>query len=163
MPKYLIALGSSHYRGCHYIEHVQQKIRNNKQILLAGKSRVFKNCSDNTIYNSLFYNNVLAVFAPLNPQVFYHELASIEHSLGRIRSQPNARRTIDIDVLMSFNFTYKLNNFLLPHPQALTRIFFVLPAIEALRSARWPIPHSIKKASLQFGKSYLCPLPEIKT
>src|SRR5580704_19602874 len=107
MPRYLIALGSSHIDGPTYLQRARHALQDKKVFSLHGASRIYKNYAAITHYNSLFYNSVLAVHAPLHPHVFYRELAQIEHALGRIRPYPRARRTIDLDVLLSMDFTYK--------------------------------------------------------
>jgi 2-amino-4-hydroxy-6-hydroxymethyldihydropteridine diphosphokinase len=159
MPRYLIALGSSHLSGYDYIQQAIALIIQNSCVCLHGSSRIYKNNAVETAYHSLFYNAVFAVRAKLHPHVFYRELAQVELILGRIRTYKNARRTIDIDILISLDFSYTSPHFFLPHREVLTRKFFVIPAMEALKSASWPTPIGIAHARAKFGREYLCPLP----
>jgi 2-amino-4-hydroxy-6-hydroxymethyldihydropteridine diphosphokinase len=158
MPKYVLALGSSHHYGEHYINRAVDQIIDAQMITVQSKSRVYKNSASMTTYNSAFYNCALAVETSLHPRILYRELFALEYRLGRIRTYMNARRSIDIDVLMSLDFTYKSFNFHLPHGQALNRIFFVLPAIEALKLACWPLPIFLVQARAKFGRELLWPL-----
>lgn len=162
MPRYLIAIGSSHSDGQNYLRRALLVIESDGNFSICGASRVYQNSSADTTYNRLFYNGAVAIKTPFHPQVFYRELARIEQTLGRIRTYRNAPRTIDIDVLMSLDFTYKSGSFFLPHREAMNRNFFVMPAIEALKSASWPVSLSLRKASSKCGRGYLCPLPQAR-
>jgi len=93
--------------------------------------------------------------------MFYRNLYAIENELGRIRTYKFARRTIDLDLLLSLDITFKGANFFLPHKEAFKRMFFVVPAMEALQSAGWPIPHRLIKARAQCGQWYLRPLSNL--
>jgi 2-amino-4-hydroxy-6-hydroxymethyldihydropteridine diphosphokinase len=157
MLKYVIIIGSSDLHGIAYLNRSKNELDNNTNLSVHGESRIYKNSSAGTHSNSLFYNCALAISTFWHPCVFYRELNNIEHLLGRIRTYRNARRTIDIDVLMSLDFTYKTAKFFLPHPSVWERNFFVIPAAEALKSAGWPVPFLISTAALRFGKQYLCP------
>lgn len=154
MTRYLIALGSSHPRGGVYFEKTKQHLCK-KNIFVVGESSLYKNNSVGTSYNCLFYNCVLAVLSPSHPHVFYRELRAIEHALGRIRTYRNSRRCIDIDVLLSLDIVYKSSSLFIPHKDAWERNFFVIPALEALKSASWPKPLVAAEAGAKFAKGYL--------
>jgi|SRR5579871_354940 len=154
MARYLVALGSSHKSGFQYINNAIKQIATINGITLISSSRIYKNCSLGTTYNSLFYNCVCAIFAHHNALVLYRELLVIENLLGRIRSYKFARRTIDIDVLLSVDFSFKFGNFELPHREAFNRNFFVIPALEALELTDWPVPIKLLRAR---NSGYLCP------
>lgn len=158
MAHYILSLGSSHHHGAGYIKRAIDGIVDKKIARLCGQSRIYKNGASMTTYNSAFYNCALAVSSAMHPQVLYRELFALELALGRVRTYRNARRTIDIDIVMSLGFTYKSSNFYLPHKEALNRIFFVLPAIEALKSAGWQLPISVVQAATQFGLRSLWPI-----
>lgn len=159
MPRYAIALGSSHRFGVRYITRARAMLEERTIGSLVSASRIFENGSFGTKHNCLFYNAVMCLTSMHHPHTLYRELRSIEWHLGRIRSYPNAPRTIDVDVLFSLDFTYSTRNFFLPHSDLVNRIFFVMPAFEALRSARWPVPLAIRNAHKRFGRGYLKPLP----
>lgn len=158
MPRYLIALGSSHHEAEKYINNARVFLLNIKNLSLAGQSRIYKNNAAQTNYNCLFHNAVWAVTTYCHPRVFYRELSFIESTLGRIRTYRNAKRTLDIDILMSIDYTYESSSFFIPHKQAFQRHFFVIPALEALKSASWPVPLVLLQASFKFGRENLQPL-----
>jgi 2-amino-4-hydroxy-6-hydroxymethyldihydropteridine diphosphokinase len=101
---------------------------------------------------------VIAAQASLEPLSFYRYLYAIEKEFGRIRTYKFARRTIDLDLLLSLDITFNGTNFFLPHQEAFKRMFFVVPAIEALQSAGWPIPLRLIKRRAAGGPWYLRPV-----
>lgn len=158
MSKYLIALGTSQQNGPCYIERALIALNKKSHISLVSQSRIYQNGSQGMHVNYLFHNCVCAVETSRHPHTFYRELSTIEYRLGRIRTYRNAPRTIDIDVLLSLDLIYISSNFFVPHKQVWERNFFVIPAIEALKLAGWPLPAKVLRAGLKFGRSYLCPL-----
>lgn len=150
MPKYVIVLGTSHYPGLDYLSRAVSKIEQMCGVQVCGESSVYKSSAYLSSYNSAFYNKALAVSTQLAPIPFYRELFAFEHNLGRIRSYVNCRRTIDIDLFFCLDFTYKTANFFLPHQDGLQRKFFVEPAYEALKHAKWPLPYFMQNARIGF-------------
>lgn len=158
MARYLIALGSSHSKGDYYIENALKKIKILRCTKIWGQSRIYLNNSLGSSYNSLFYNCVVAIEAHFAPLSFYRSLYAVEMELGRIRTYKFARRTIDLDLLLSLDISFKGDNFSLPHREAFKRMFFVVPAIEALQSAGWPVSPKLFMAKAALGHWYLRPL-----
>lgn len=157
MIKYIVVAGSSHHAAKSYLSAAQKHIAATKNINLIATSRIFKNCSQNTNMNRLFFNRAFALTCSLEPRVFYRELKSIEFKLGRIRAYKNSPRTIDLDVLMAINLKYKSLSFCVPHSQCFARSFFVVCAMEAIMIARWPLPQALTRANSKFGCDYLVP------
>lgn len=143
MPRYLISFGSSSHQANGYLLQAKTFFYRNDNIKVCATSKLYANPAKYTHYNCLFYNCVLATISYLNPQALYNELAFIERSLGRLRPYKNARRTIDLDILMSLDFTYNNGNLVIPHKDFLNRDFFITPATEALRLAKWPLPFEL--------------------
>jgi 2-amino-4-hydroxy-6-hydroxymethyldihydropteridine diphosphokinase len=154
VPKYIVAAGSSHPMGKSYILEARDMISRISSMVICGESPIFKNGSIGMPLNRLCFNCAWAIFAPLEPRVFYRELKVIEHRLGRIRSYKNAPRTIDLDVLMSFDLVYNSGTFSVPHKEFYRREFFMRCAFKAIISAQWPLPYVPKKTSI---RNYLVP------
>ncbi len=57
-------------------------------------------------------------------------LQSIENRHGRIRSVPNAARTLDLDILTFGDDILKTEELEVPHPRMLERAFVLIPASE---------------------------------
>lgn len=155
MPNYIIAAGSCHYQGQEYLIRAKELLKNYNNMLLCGESRIIKNASQGMKIKRLFFNCAFAISAYLEPRAFYRELKTIEYELGRIRSYKNAPRTIDLDVLMSFDLIYNSSTFKVPHRDFYTRDFFVNCAVEAIKCASWPVPISLIKAKAQLGRNHL--------
>lgn len=154
MPRYVVSLGSSHPEGLQYIHNALTKIHTST-IRLIAHSRIYKNSSILTIHNHLFYNCAAAVTSQLEPYALFRELHALEMQLGRVPAYRYAPRTMDIDVLMSLDLVYMSSLFFLPHKHAWERNFFVIPAMDALRSAGWPLSIEMVRSGQQFGSGYL--------
>ena len=57
-------------------------------------------------------------------------LQAIEDTHGRVRSVPNAARTLDLDLLVFGNQTCNTDRLTLPHPRMTSRAFVLVPAAE---------------------------------
>lgn len=152
MPKYIIAIGSSHFDGTNYLKTAINIIKDHKYINLDGQSRIFINPAKDTSFNFRFYNCALAISTILNVVCLFRETQSIEQKLGRIRPYPYAPRTIDIDLLCGVHLTYQSENLSLPHRQAFSRMYFLLPAKEAVSNAKWPPMIDLKYYSNHIGE-----------
>ena len=62
-------------------------------------------------------------------------LQSIEVENGRVRSVPNAARTLDLDLLVFGNLRCETQRLTLPHPRMTSRAFVLVPASEL--EAKW--------------------------
>lgn len=147
MIRYILSLGSSHEQGEHYLDRAQTMISQLSGVTVVTQSSIYMNPSQNCLRNIKYFNAALAVLSSLHPRVMYRELMMIEQRLGRIRSFRNAPRTMDIDVVFSLDLQYSSDNFFVPHHLALQRNFVILPAIEAINRAKWPVPFIIQRAS----------------
>jgi len=86
-----------------------------------------------------FVNGVVAVKTNLDSLQLLNVLLAIEIEMGRQRSEPNAARIIDLD-LLSFNAEIVDNDCLtLPHPRLTERVFVVQPIAEIAPDWRHPI------------------------
>jgi 2-amino-4-hydroxy-6-hydroxymethyldihydropteridine diphosphokinase len=66
------------------------------------------------------------------------ELARIEEDLGRVRSVPNAPRTIDLDVLWMEGRVSEHPRLVIPHPRLPERAFALAPLLELVPDATDP-------------------------
>jgi len=77
-----------------------------------------------------FLNAVVALDTALAPVDLLGELLGIECDLGRMRSFPNAPRTLDLDLLMVDNVILDTPELALPHPRLHERAFVLVPLAE---------------------------------
>lgn len=72
------------------------------------------------------------------PMALLDALLGIEADLGRVRSVPNAPRTIDLDVLWMRDRTVEEPRLLVPHPRLHERAFALAPMLEIVPRAADP-------------------------
>ena len=85
-----------------------------------------------------FVNAVAAVQTALQPVELLALLHGVETDLGRLRSAPNAPRTLDID-LIDHDGAVTSDGLILPHPRAATRAFVLVPLAEIAPDWRHPV------------------------
>lgn len=77
-----------------------------------------------------YLNAVARVRATRSPEETLSLLLAIEHDLGRVRSFPNAPRTIDLDLLLHGEAARATPDLTLPHPRLHERAFVLAPLAE---------------------------------
>ena len=85
-----------------------------------------------------FVNAVAAVQTALQPVELLALLHGVETDLGRLRSAPNAPRTLDID-LIDHDGAVTSEGLTLPHPRAASRAFVLVPLAEIAPDWRHPV------------------------
>ena len=76
-----------------------------------------------------FVNAVAAVQTALQPVELLNLLHGVETEFGRMRSAPNAARTLDID-LLDRDGRVMTGGVILPHPRLAERSFVLVPLLE---------------------------------
>ncbi len=77
-----------------------------------------------------FLNQIIEVETTLTPLPLLKEILLIEKKMGRIRTEKNAARIIDIDILFFNNEIIKKKNLTIPHPEIQNRRFVLIPLAE---------------------------------
>lgn len=85
-----------------------------------------------------FVNAVAAVHTTLQPVELLAVLHGVETELGRLRSAPNAPRTLDID-LLDYEGRVMGEGVVLPHPRLAERSFVLVPLAEIAPDWRHPV------------------------
>jgi len=85
-----------------------------------------------------FLNCVARLETALPAQSLLAQLQQIERGLGRVRSFPNAPRTIDLDLLLYGTGSLDAPNLTLPHPRMHERAFVLVPLLELEPGATIP-------------------------
>jgi 2-amino-4-hydroxy-6-hydroxymethyldihydropteridine diphosphokinase len=86
----------------------------------------------------VFVNAVAAVQTALQPVELLALLHGVETDLGRLRSAPNAARTLDID-LLDHDGRVMRGAVNLPHPRMMERSFVLAPLAEIAPDWRHPV------------------------
>ena len=85
-----------------------------------------------------FVNGVAAVKTALSPAELLTALHAVEESFGRTRGEPNAPRTLDLDIL-DYDGRVEAGPPILPHPRMETRAFVLVPLAEIAPAWRHPV------------------------
>ncbi len=93
-----------------------------------------------------FINQVLIVTTTLSPTNVLKAALTIEHTMGRVRTEKWGARLIDIDLLYFENQVIHSDNLIVPHPGIAARRFVLEPLAEVLPNFIHP---GIKKNHLQ--------------
>ena len=86
-----------------------------------------------------YRNGVAIVEANGPPKAVLEALFAIEQAFGRIRSAPNAARTLDLDLIAYGRELMEGPGLLLPHPRAHERLFVMGPLAEIAPDWRHPV------------------------
>ena len=79
-----------------------------------------------------FVNTAVLLRTGLPPRELLQCLHAIEDMLGRVRTEPNGPRTLDIDIVDYQMYHYATDDLVLPHPRATERDFVVKPSEDIL-------------------------------
>jgi 2-amino-4-hydroxy-6-hydroxymethyldihydropteridine diphosphokinase len=85
-----------------------------------------------------YLNACLLVASALAPHDLLAALQAIEADAGRAREEPNAPRTLDLDVLLFGDRTITERGLVVPHPRFAQRAFALIPAADVAPQRRVP-------------------------
>jgi 3-oxoacyl-[acyl-carrier protein] reductase len=77
-----------------------------------------------------FLNAVVAVETEREPHDILHLLLRIERQFGRVRSEPNSPRTLDLDLILYGDRVINTPELTIPHPRMHERDFVLVPLAE---------------------------------
>jgi 2-amino-4-hydroxy-6-hydroxymethyldihydropteridine diphosphokinase len=98
-----------------------------------------------------FINAVAKVRTQLSPRELLEALHRIENRHGRVRSLPNAPRTLDLDLLLYGARIIREEGLVLPHPRMHERGFVLLPLVEIAAQACVPGHATVQQLLAQTG------------
>ena len=90
-------------------------------------------------YQPGYLNQVAALNTTLDPLGVVAELLGIEHSLGRVRQEKNASRTLDLDLLLHGESVVNASGVSVPHPRLHERAFVLVPLAEIAPDVIHPV------------------------
>ena len=77
-----------------------------------------------------YVNAVVEICTQLSPTALLAEIQTIEQRFGRVRSYPNAPRTLDCDLLLYDQQIINTPTLQVPHPRMHLRAFVLVPLLE---------------------------------
>lgn len=137
MPhRYLLALGSCVPPAEQRMVDVIDALDADDALQVCGRSSLLHNPAVGGITHQPFVNAVVAVASSLSPEAVLRRGFALEAKFGRVRTQKNAARTLDVDVVWSSCSFAGSDDLVLPHPLAAERLFVTEPAQEAWADAQ---------------------------
>ena len=89
-----------------------------------------------------FLNLAIEVQTTLTPLELLAYCRTIEESCGRIRTFPNAPRTLDLDILLFGDLVSSEEGLIIPHPRLAERRFVLVPLAEIAPDLMHPVLNS---------------------
>jgi 2-amino-4-hydroxy-6-hydroxymethyldihydropteridine diphosphokinase len=86
-----------------------------------------------------FVNAIVSIATALGPKKLLAALQSIETRFGRVRSEPNAARVLDLDLIDYQGKVMRTPSLVLPHPRLHQRRFVLAPVVEIAPGWRHPL------------------------
>lgn len=122
---------------------------------IVSVSSIYETASWGIIEQPDFLNQVLLIKTKLSPDKIMRSILSIEKKMGRVRSQKNASRIIDIDILFFNDEVIKGKNLTIPHPEIQNRKFVLIPLNEIASDVIHPVFKQSIKNLLEASKDKL--------
>ena len=97
---------------------------------VVARSSLYRSAPVGLVNQPDFINAVVAVDTALEALPLLRTLLAIEARHGRVRSVPNAPRTLDLDLLLYGEAVVGGAELTLPHPRMHERAFVLLPLLE---------------------------------
>jgi len=104
-----------------------------------ARSSVWETEPVDTPFPQWFWNMVVLVRSDRPPRELLELLLGIERAHGRERSERNAPRTLDLDLLLAGRLTIEEERLRLPHPRMWERRFVLEPLAEIAPGLRNPL------------------------
>lgn len=124
----------------YHLEFAMDEIQ--KKHTLLGISHVYETSPVGYVKQAAFWNLVVALETSEPPKMIRKWLGTIEAKAGRQRSSnPNAPRTLDIDLLLWGDSRERRREALLPHPDIATKAFVLYPLLEISPNLVHPVLH----------------------
>jgi 2-amino-4-hydroxy-6-hydroxymethyldihydropteridine diphosphokinase len=119
------------------LEHALGKL-GSKGIKILGVSSFYETPAWPNPADPAFINAVAIIDTALQPVELLALLHGVETELGRLRSAPNAPRTLDLD-LLDYDGRVSDGGVVLPHPRLAERSFVLVPLAEIAPLWRHPV------------------------
>lgn len=136
--KLIILLGSNMGRRRAFLKKAGKQVR--KRIgSVVRSSSIYQTAAWGKTNQPDFLNQVLEIGTEFTPLACIEILLDIESGMGRVRTEKNAPRTIDLDILFYDDLILNLPNLIIPHPAITERKFVLTPLHELLPEFLHPI------------------------
>jgi 2-amino-4-hydroxy-6-hydroxymethyldihydropteridine diphosphokinase len=146
MSKVLVGVGSNLGDREFLIRKAVEAMRDLPRTLVVRVSSLYDTDPVGEVDQPAFLNAVVWLETTLLPRELLWQLLLIEKRMGRVRSQRWGPRPIDLDLLFYDDRTIEEPDLTVPHPEATSRAFVLMPLLELDPEFVHPITgESIKK------------------
>ena len=145
MSKIYIALGSNLDEPSEQIYKAINSIDAVDDLSVTNISSLYKTKPIGKIDQPDFINAVIEVEGDISPENLHAALQAIETQAGRIRTELNEPRTLDLDILLIDDLIMKTKKLTVPHPRMHQRQFVIVPLLEINQKLNIPGIGSINK------------------
>ncbi len=118
-------MGNSRQKLLQAQKHIEKKIG-----AITRSSALYQTAAWGKTNQPDFLNQVVVVESSLTAAATMQSILDIEYKMGRIRTQKNAPRIIDIDILFFNKAIIDEPGLTIPHPQLRNRHFVLIPLNE---------------------------------
>lgn len=139
MHRYAVALGSNLGDRLGYLRRGVKRLGQEAGALELLTSRVYETAPVGGPAGQGPYLNAAVVFrSGLEPMELLERLLNIERREGRVRLEPNAPRTLDLDLLLCDGLRLEGPGLVIPHPRMHLRAFVLTPLADI--APDWVVP-----------------------
>ncbi|EIQ82047.1 UNVERIFIED_CONTAM: 2-amino-4-hydroxy-6-hydroxymethyldihydropteridine diphosphokinase [Streptococcus canis] len=121
-----------------YLQKAIQALASLPQTRLLAQSSIYETAAWGKTDQADFLNMACQLDTRLSATDFLKETQAIEQALGRVRHEKWGPRTIDIDILLFGNESYKTKELTVPHPYMTERAFVLIPLLELQPDLKLP-------------------------
>ncbi len=137
-----LGLGSNLGDRLAWLQSGRDRLAATPGIVIEGCSALYETAAEGAPPGSpAFLNAVLKVRTTLAPRQLLERCLAIEADLGRTRAEPNAPRTLDIDLLLYGEAVIDEPGLEVPHPRLTERVFVLVPLAELAATLQHPQLH----------------------
>jgi 2-amino-4-hydroxy-6-hydroxymethyldihydropteridine diphosphokinase len=145
-----IALGSNLGDRWGTLSAAVRRLRAEPGLRVLGSSEIYETAPLNCPPDSgAFLNAVVAIETDRPPEDLLHLLLRIERQFGRTRTEPNAPRTLDLDLILYGDRAIATPALTVPHPRMHERAFVLAPLAEVAAGIGADAVHPVLKKTAQ--------------
>lgn len=146
--QYFIGLGSNQGDRIRALRNALQMMEVSG-LVFRKRSSIYLTEPVGPVKQSWFLNQVVCAENRIEPEDMMDLFRSIEHALGRFRTEPKGPRPIDLDILLAGEIILKTEDLTIPHPEMHKRRFVLIPLNEIAPSLCHPVLKLSMKELLQ--------------
>jgi 2-amino-4-hydroxy-6-hydroxymethyldihydropteridine diphosphokinase len=133
-----VGLGANLADPVHQVRQGIRELAELPRTCLIRHSSLYRTAPVGELDQPDFVNAVAVLDTALSPRELLQELLALEARHGRVRSRPNAPRTLDLDLLLFGSQVINEPGLQVPHPRMHQRAFVLVPLVEVSPEALIP-------------------------